>query len=77
MRFGMTNEIDWQYLGALLAQQTHIEQTKFLKSFVKECQSWGTHFQIEYQLSEINYHLTKEEREILSMITDECEKENQ
>ena len=69
MRYGLRGEIDWEYLGALLAQSGDNEQASFLKSFVKECNSWGTRHQVETQLSFINTKLTKEERETLSMIT--------
>ena len=69
MRYGMRQEIDWEYLGALLARADDNEQSAFLKSFVKECNSWGTHFQVESQLAGVNLKLTREEKETLRMIT--------
>lgn len=69
MRLGITKEIDWEYLGALMARSDAYEQSSFLKSFIKECQSWGTSYQVQMQLTYINKELTDEEKEILSMIT--------
>lgn len=69
MRYGLRGDIDWEYLGALLAQSGDNEQAAFLKAFVKECNSWGTRYQVEKQLAFINRKLTKEERETLGMIT--------
>ena len=69
MRFGMRKDTDWEYLGALLANEGDVEQAMFLKAFIKECNSWGTHAQVEYQLACINHELTKEERETLSMLS--------
>jgi hypothetical protein len=74
MRLGMTENIDWAYIGALLAREGDEEQAAFLKSFVKECNSWGTHYQVEKQLAGVNHKLTHEEREQLSMISYEEEK---
>ena len=51
MRLGIQKEIDWEYVGALLAQSDDNEQAKFFKAFVKECLSWGTHLQVESQLA--------------------------
>ena len=67
MKLGI-RDVDFEYVGALLAQSDNIEQTKFLKAFVKECNSWGTRYQIEMQLAGVNQALTKEEKETLSMI---------
>ncbi len=66
---GITKEIDWKYLGATLARSDDHNQSDFLKSFVKECLTWGTRYQVEQQLACINHKLDKEEKEILSMIT--------
>jgi len=62
-------EIDWGYLGALLANQGDVEQAIFLKAFIKECQSWGTRWQVEQQLAYVNHKLSKEERDVLSMLS--------
>jgi hypothetical protein len=43
MRQGIFKEIDWQLMGARLANEGDIEQVAFLKSFIKECLSWETH----------------------------------
>ena len=60
---------DWNYVGALLADSDEEQQIKFFKSFVKECKSWGTSFQVGMQLAGICRKLTKEEIEVLSQIT--------
>jgi hypothetical protein len=67
IRLGL-KELDWELIGASLAQCDDDVQALFFQSFVKECKSWGTNFQVEGQLAAVNSHLTKEEREILSMI---------
>ena len=60
---------DWEYKGAELARSSDNEQAAFFKAFLAECNSWGTHFQVEKQFAWLNIKLTKEEREQLSMIT--------
>lgn len=74
MKFGMTKEVDWEYIGANLARGDDEEQSAFFKGLINECLSWGTTYQIQMQFAAINKKLTKEEREILSMITyiEEC-----
>ena len=37
MKHGITKEIDWTYIGALLANEGDIEQIEFLRAFIKEC----------------------------------------
>ncbi len=69
MRMGIRKDVDWEYLGALLAQSGDEEQVIFLKAFVKECNSWGTNQQVESQLATINLGLSVDEIETLSMIT--------
>ena len=69
MKLGILQEIDWEYVGATLARGTDDEQVKFFKAFVKECNCWGTHYQVEKQMAFINDKLTKEERETLSMVS--------
>ncbi len=66
---GITKEIDWKYVGALLAQSDDNAQIDFFKHFVKECKSWGTNYQVGMQLSFINNGLTDDEKETLSMIS--------
>ena len=68
MKLGLLKEVDWHHVGALLANADDIKQAEFFKAFVKECQSWGTHYQVENQLAGVNLKLTKEEREVLSML---------
>ena len=68
MRTGIRKEIDWEYLGALLARSDDDEQAEFFKAFIKECNSWGTAYQVELQLAFINNKLTPEERETLKML---------
>lgn len=68
MKMGIRKDVDWEYLGALMAQTGDDDQVLFLKSFVKECKTWGTNHQIEMQLASVNSALTEEEKETLSMI---------
>ncbi len=67
MKIGLL-DADFKYLGAVLARAGDDEQAEFLKAFVAECQSWGTHYQVEYQLASVNSKLTPDEREILKML---------
>ena len=67
MKLGL-RDIDWAQAGAALAQAGDDEQVEFLKSFVKECLSWGTVHQVEMQLAAVNLKLTSDERETLAMI---------
>ena len=58
----------WKRLGALFANADDNEQAAFFKEMVAEMQTWETGTQSYMQLSSINAKLTKEEREVLSMI---------
>ena len=69
MKFGILKEVDWEYVGAMFAREDDDKQADFLKAFIKECNSWGTHFQVGHQLACVNNRLTKEERETLSMLS--------
>jgi len=68
MKFGL-KDMDWEYAGALLANGDHNDQAQFLKAFIKECNSWGTRFQVENQLACVNRKLTSDERETLGMLS--------
>jgi hypothetical protein len=67
MRQGLV-DIDWELAGAMLANEGSDEQTKFFKSFVKECLDWGTKHQVQVQLASVNHDLTESEKDILSML---------
>jgi len=69
MQYGILKDIDWKLMGALLANKGDVEQADFLKSFIKECLSWGTQHQVEMQLAFVNSKLTSEERQVLSMLS--------
>lgn len=73
MRIGL-QDTNWEYIGARLAQSDDINQTAFFKSFVKECLSWGTRYQVECQLAGVNVKLTKKEINILGMLGYEGER---
>ena len=68
MKMGIRKDVDFEYVGALLAQADDDQQVQFLKSFVKECKSWGTRHQVEMQLAGVNALLTDDEKETLAMI---------
>lgn len=74
MKLGMLKEIDWSYIGALLAQEDDNIQAEFFKAFVFECGTWGTHYQVEMQLAYVNEKLTQEEKEVLGMLSYKDEK---
>ena len=59
MKLGL-RDIDWEQVGAQLANESDNEQVEFFKSFVKEMNSWGTHYQTQMQLAFVNEKLTKE-----------------
>ena len=67
MRLGL-RDIDWEQVGAQLAQGGDDEQAEFFKAFVKECNTWGTRHQVELQLAGVNQKLTTEEKQTLGMI---------
>jgi len=66
---GIKKDIDWEYLGAVLAQDGDDNQAAFFKSFLKECKSWGTNHQVELQLACVNRLLTEDEKEALKMLS--------
>jgi len=66
---GIKKDVDWEYLGAVLAQDGDDNQAAFLKSFLKECKSWGTNHQVELQLACVNRLLTEDEKEALKMLS--------
>lgn len=69
MRFGIIKDIDWKYVGALLANEDENAQTEFFRHFVKECKSWGTSFQVGTQLAGVSQKLTNDEKEVLEQIS--------
>ena len=68
MKQGLKIEYDWKLIGAELANEDGEKQADFFRGFVKECLSWGTRYQAEFQLAGVNRLLTDEEKELLSMI---------
>lgn len=69
MRCGIRKEIDWEYVGATLANSGDDEQALFIKAFIKECKSWGTRFQIEQQFASVNNKLDDDEKYLLGVIS--------
>ena len=69
MRKGLVLSNSWEHIGALLAAEDDSEQAKFFKAFVKEIDSWDTHWAGEMQLANVNHLLNDHERERLSMIS--------
>ena len=69
MKTGIRTEVDWELVGAELAQSDDHAQIEFFKSFIKECKSWGTNHQVELQLAHVNVELTDDERECLAMLS--------
>lgn len=69
MKLGIFKDIDWSYVGALLANSDDTQQIEFFKGFYQECKSWGTNYQIQQQFYNINAGLNNEEREAFKMIS--------
>ena len=65
MSTGIDNELNWQYLGSLLAQNSPQEQIEFFRAFTAEYSSWGTSAQIKFELIRVNSKLTDTERRTL------------
>ena len=74
MKQGLKIEYDWKLIGAELANLSDVEQVEFFKGFISECKTWGTHYQVEMQLAFINDKLTKEEKDLLYMLSYEEER---
>ena len=68
MKLGLRKDVDWTYVGAMLARADDDDQAELFKAFVKECLTWVTHHQVESQLAGVNLKLSAVERETLSMI---------
>jgi len=61
--------IDYKSVAAFLASENDEIQADFFKVFIKELkQLCGTHYHTEFQLAGVNQKLSKEEKELLSMI---------
>jgi len=69
MIHGILRGIDWEYLGSVLANESEVEQAAFIRTFVDECNNWGTHHQVETQLAMVNKRLTVEQRKTLEMLS--------
>lgn len=65
MRNGIITEINWELVGAQLANADEIEQAKCLNAMAKEMLSWGTRYQAEMQVTAIQARLTEEAKELL------------
>lgn len=61
-------EINWESLGALLANLSDVEQAPFFKAFAREMNKYPSTYQRDMQLTYIRDHdkygLTKEEQEV-------------
>lgn len=68
MKRGIMTEIDWKYVASILANEGDDVQSDFFKSFVAECNTWGTVHQVQMQMTNINAKLSDDEKETLSMI---------
>lgn len=67
MRYG-TKNIDWLEIGAMLANESDIEQAALLSSFCKELRkACGTHHNTEMQMCYIQHKLSKEDQELIAV----------
>lgn len=68
MKYG-TKDINWAEVGAMLANEGDNEQAAFLSSFCKELRkACATHFHQETQMVCVQKLLTKDDRELLSVL---------
>lgn len=73
MRYG-TKTIDWLEVGAMLANESDIEQAAFLSSFCKELRkACETHHNTEMQMCYIQHKLSEKDQELLAVC---CTKES-
>ena len=63
--------LDWELIGAMLANGGDDEQVPFFKSFLNEMRSWGTNHQIHFQLASIARQLNSADRELMSIFCNE------
>lgn len=68
MKKGILTDLDWKYIGAVLASEGDDVQADFFKSFLKECLAWGTFHQVESQLAAVNMKLTDQEKDLIGML---------
>ncbi len=69
MKKGIITEIDWDYVGAVFANEDAEVQAKFFKSMLKEMMTWETAYQSEKQLASVNDLLTEGEKNRLKMLS--------
>jgi hypothetical protein len=69
MKKGIITDIDWEYIGAVFANEDAEDQAKFFKAMLKESFTWGSSYQSEKQLAAINGKLTEDEKESLKMLS--------
>lgn len=62
-------DIGWEYLGALLANQDSKLQAKFFKAFLKEMRSWDTAWAREMQLTHIAKEFSEDDKDLLSVLS--------
>ena len=75
MRKGIITDIDWEYIGAVLANEGDEEQAKFLNSMAKEMLSWGTRFQAEMQVTSIASKLNPSTKKLLKFESEDQQQE--
>lgn len=68
MKYGLA-EIDWGYIGAILARGDDEQQATFFKAFCSEIRKYPTHHCQEMQLMAVRNRLTEQEREQLSVLS--------
>ena len=65
MKNGIMTEINWELVGAQLANADDEDQAKVLNSIAKEMLSWDTRHQAEMQVCAIQAKMTDESKELL------------
>lgn len=65
MKNGIITQINWELVGAQLANEDAEIQAKALNAMAKEMLSWGTRHQAEMQVTAIQENMTEEAKELL------------
>jgi hypothetical protein len=66
MKNGIITEINWELVGAQLANADDEDQAKMLNAMAREMLSWGTKYQAEMQVTSIQSKMTDEAKELLN-----------
>ena len=66
MKNGIITEINWELVGAQLANADNTDQAKVLNAMAKEMLSWGTTYQAEMQVASMRSMMTDEAKQLFN-----------